>query len=39
MLTEVGKATLKSKGNEALSYESLKKSIDDETLNDDFSEK
>ncbi len=34
---EVGKVTLKSNGNEALSDESLKKSNGDEALNDDFS--
>jgi hypothetical protein len=34
---EVGKLTLKSNGNEALSNESLKKSYGNEALNDDFS--
>jgi hypothetical protein len=35
----VGKVTSKSKGDEALSDESLKKGNGDETLNDDFSSK
>jgi hypothetical protein len=35
----VGKVTLKSNGNEALSDESLLKSNGDEALNDDFSKK
>jgi hypothetical protein len=34
---EVGKVTLKSNGDEALSNESLKKSNGDEALNNDFS--
>jgi hypothetical protein len=36
-IAEVGKVTLKSNGNKALSYESLLKSNGDEELNDDFS--
>ncbi len=35
--SEVGKVTLKSNGDEALSNESLLKSKGDEALNDDFS--
>jgi hypothetical protein len=35
----VGKVTLKSNGDEALSDESLKKSNGNEALNDDFSQK
>jgi hypothetical protein len=35
----VGKVTLKSSGDEALSDESLLKSNGDEALNDDFSKK
>jgi hypothetical protein len=34
--TDMGKVTLKSNGNEALSEESLLKSNGDELLNDDF---
>jgi hypothetical protein len=36
-LPEVGKVTLKSNGDEALSDESLKKSNSNEALNHDFS--
>ncbi len=37
LTAEVGKATLKSNGDEALSDESLKKSNGDEALNNGFS--
>jgi hypothetical protein len=39
MLTEVGKVTLTSNGDELLSDESLLKSNGDEALNDDFPSK
>jgi hypothetical protein len=38
-LPEVGKVTLKSNGDEALSDESLLKNNSDEALNDDFPQK